>query len=101
MKKIIKSWLGIDVLEDKVEQLGHTVKALVDNVDTQTSSFGDYKNQTNENLIKTLGTIESLISQTELLANEKSTSIEIKKIKSVLRKLRYNRTKIETTLKAA
>jgi len=101
MRKKIRGWLGIEELEVKVDKIDITVKTLVDNVERQTSGFGNYKKQTDENLIKNLGKIEALISQIELLADTKSTTLEIARVKSMLQKLRNNKTRIEHARNAA
>jgi len=98
MKNMFREWLGINVIERKVDKLTDSLADLVRVVGDQTVGFRDYKNQTESKLNYMLGTVESLLRQAEERQEQDMSDDEFGRIKSVIQKLRYNRTKIQNTL---
>ena len=95
---MIREWLGINKIEKNVDQLTEQVADLVRIVNHHTDGFRDYKNQTDDKLNYMFGTVESLLRQAEERQEQDLSDDEYRRVKSVIHKLRYNRTKIQNAL---
>ncbi|WP_019531285.1 hypothetical protein [Dasania marina] len=98
MREFLRGWLGINEMESRVNELTGRVDALVDVVDSQSKSLGNYNNRTRDELLQMKGVVESLLNQFEELGKHAELDRDEIKVKSTLRKLRYNKTKINNAL---
>ena len=96
LRELIREWLGINDIEKTVG----TMEARITSIEEQLSRYGNYQNQTKEVLEFMKGNITDLISKVERLEGRVEQH-DIDKAKALLRRLRYNNTRIGNILQKA
>ena len=96
LRELIREWLGINDIEKTVG----TMEARITSIEEQLSRYGNYQNQTKEVLEFMKGNITDLISKVERLEGRVEQH-DIDKAKALLRRLRYNSTRIGNILQKA
>ena len=96
LRELIREWLGINDIEKTVG----TMEERISSIEDQLSRFGNYQNQTKEVLEFMRGNIIDLIHKVERI-EDRVEQHDIDKAKALLRRLRYNNTRIGNILRKA
>ena len=96
LRELIREWLGINDIEETVG----TMEERISSIEDQLSRYGNYQNQTREVLEFMRGNITDLIRKVERI-EDRVEQYDIDKAKALLRRLRYNNTRIGNILRKA
>ena len=96
LRELIREWLGITDIEETVVNMEERLNSIED----QLSHYGNYQYQTKEVLEFMRNNITDLIRKMEKIESRVDQH-DIDKAKALLRRLRYNNTRIENILRKA